>query len=129
VLLSETGSDHLHVIAEEVSRVAEPCIGQDMGTVNAATAFTEMETGSVNWFSFANVASFRGLSHFYLRISSRIRHQIRCAVCRCFRGACLSASRTASMNAIAGSSFGLSRTGVLRSTGTALSTASRTIRR
>ena len=62
-------------------------------------------------------------------ISARIRHQIRCAVCRCFRGAFLSASRTASMKAIAGSSFGLSRTGVLRSTGTALSTASRTIRR
>ena len=31
VVLSETGSDHLHVIAEEVSRVAELCIGQDMG--------------------------------------------------------------------------------------------------
>jgi hypothetical protein len=28
----ETGSDHLHVIAEEVSRVAELCIGQVMGT-------------------------------------------------------------------------------------------------
>ena len=28
VVLSETGSDHLHVIAEEVSRVAELCIGQ-----------------------------------------------------------------------------------------------------
>ena len=28
LVLSETGSDHLHVIAEEVSRVAELCIGQ-----------------------------------------------------------------------------------------------------
>ena len=28
---SETGSDHLHVIAEEASRVAELCIGQDVG--------------------------------------------------------------------------------------------------
>jgi hypothetical protein len=44
----ETGSDHLHVIAEEVSRVAELCIGQDTGTVNTATAFMEMEEGSVN---------------------------------------------------------------------------------
>ena len=30
-MLSETGSHHLHVIAEEVSRVAVLCIGQDMG--------------------------------------------------------------------------------------------------
>ena len=44
---SETGSDHLHVIAEEVSRVAVLCIGQDMGTMSTATAFMEMETGSV----------------------------------------------------------------------------------
>ena len=28
VVLSETGSDHLHVIADEVSRVAVLCIGQ-----------------------------------------------------------------------------------------------------
>jgi hypothetical protein len=27
LVLSETGSDHLHVIAEEVSRVPELCIG------------------------------------------------------------------------------------------------------
>ena len=31
VMLSETGSDHLHTIAEEVCRVAGLCIGQDMG--------------------------------------------------------------------------------------------------
>jgi hypothetical protein len=48
VVLSETRSDHLHVIAEEVSCVAELCIGQDMGTMSTATAFMEMETGSVN---------------------------------------------------------------------------------
>ena len=41
-------SPHLNVIAEEVSRVAERCIGQDMGTMGAATAFLEMDAGSVN---------------------------------------------------------------------------------
>jgi hypothetical protein len=46
VVLSQTGSDHLHVIAEEVSRVAELCIGQDMGTMSTAMAFTEMEAES-----------------------------------------------------------------------------------
>ncbi len=45
-VLSETGSNHLHVIAEEVSRVAELCIGRDMGTMSTATAFMEMEAGS-----------------------------------------------------------------------------------
>lgn len=30
-VLSEIGSDHLHVIAEEVSRVAEPCNGRENG--------------------------------------------------------------------------------------------------
>ena len=45
---SETGSDHLHVIAEEVSRVAELCIGQDMGTMSTATAFMNMEAESLN---------------------------------------------------------------------------------
>ena len=39
VVLSETGPDHLHVIAEEVSRVAELCIGQDVGTMSTAMAF------------------------------------------------------------------------------------------
>jgi hypothetical protein len=47
-VLSETGSDHLPVIAEEVSRVAELCIGQDMGTMSTATAFTEM--ARTDWF-------------------------------------------------------------------------------
>jgi len=37
VFTSETGSDHLQVIAEEVSRVAELCIGQ------AAVSFIEMK--------------------------------------------------------------------------------------
>jgi len=36
VVLSDTGSDHLHVIAEEVSRVAELCITQNMGTMGTA---------------------------------------------------------------------------------------------
>src|ERR1700722_2774530 len=78
---------------------------------------------------FANVGSNRGLGHFLLSHLPRIRHQIRCAVCRCFRGAVLSASRIASTKVINGSNFGLSLSGVLRFTGTALSTASRTIRR
>ena len=43
---SETGSDHLHVIADEVSRVAKLCIGQDMGTVSTTTAFMNMEAGT-----------------------------------------------------------------------------------
>jgi hypothetical protein len=38
----------VNVIAEEVSRVAELCIEQDVGTLGAATALTEMEAGSVN---------------------------------------------------------------------------------
>jgi hypothetical protein len=45
---SETGSDHLHVIAEAVSRVAELCITQDMGTMGTATAFMQVEAGGVN---------------------------------------------------------------------------------
>ena len=45
VVLSETGPDHLHVIAEEVSRVAELCIGQDVGTMSTAMAFMNMEAG------------------------------------------------------------------------------------
>jgi hypothetical protein len=48
VVLTETGSNHLHTIADEVSRVAELCIGQGMGTLGAATAFMEMEAGNVN---------------------------------------------------------------------------------
>jgi hypothetical protein len=47
-VLSKTGSDHLPVIAEEVSRVAELCIGQDMGTMSTATAFMEM--ARTDWF-------------------------------------------------------------------------------
>ena len=47
-VLSETGSDHLHVISEEVMRVTELCIGQDMGTMSTAMAFMNMEAGSVN---------------------------------------------------------------------------------
>jgi hypothetical protein len=39
VVLQKTGSDPLHVIAEEVSRVARLCIGQDMGTMSTAMAF------------------------------------------------------------------------------------------
>jgi hypothetical protein len=46
VVLSRTAPDHLHVIAEEVCRVAKLCIGQDMGTMSTATAFMEMEAGS-----------------------------------------------------------------------------------
>jgi hypothetical protein len=42
-MLRETGSDHLHVIAQEVSRVAELCIGQDMDMMSTAMAFMKME--------------------------------------------------------------------------------------
>ena len=52
MVLSETGSDHLHVIAEEVSRVAELCIGQGNPTrffvvskVGGGVAFA-MKTGA-----------------------------------------------------------------------------------
>jgi len=52
VFTSETGSDHLQVIAEEVSRVAELCIGQ------AAVSFIEMKRageltalGCAPWFA------------------------------------------------------------------------------
>ena len=48
VVLSETGSEHLHVIAEEVSRVAALCIGQDIGTLGTTKSFMEMEAGCVN---------------------------------------------------------------------------------
>jgi len=51
------------------------------------------------------------------------RIQIRCAVCRCFRGALRSVSRMASMNGIAAASFGRSRSGIFRSAGTALASA------
>ena len=62
-------------------------------------------------------------------ISRRNRVQIRCAVCRCFRGALRSASRIASMNGIAAASFGRSRSGIFRSAGIALASAFRTSRR
>ena len=53
---SHTALDRLRLCAfrrEDVSRspvcrVAELCIGQDMGTMNTVTAFTEMEAGNVN---------------------------------------------------------------------------------
>ena len=61
--------------------------------------------------------------------SRRTRCQIRCAVCRCLRGALRSASRIASMKGMAAASFRRARAGTFRSGGTALATASRTIRR
>ena len=39
--------DHPHVIVEEAPRVAELCIGSDMGTMSTVTVFTEMKVGSV----------------------------------------------------------------------------------
>src|SRR5437879_1793166 len=54
---------------------------------------------------------------------------MRCAVCRCLRGACWSARRISSMNSFTGSSLGCDRSGTLRSGGTALAIACRTIRR
>ena len=58
-----------------------------------------------------------------------IRAQMRCAVCRCLRGAFRSASRIASTNSIAALSFHLGRAGFFRGFGNALPIASRTIRR
>jgi hypothetical protein len=58
-----------------------------------------------------------------------IRSQIRCAVCRCFRGALRSPSRIASINSTAILSFHLGRSAFFRGLGTALPIASRTIRR
>ena len=74
------------------------------------------------------IASFR--SWTYCRIvrshtrhsgnSRRIRSQIRCAVCRCFRGAFLSASRIRSTNSIATAIFQRGRFVFLRRFGIAL---------
>jgi hypothetical protein len=47
-VLSQVGSDPLHVIAEKVSRVAELCIWQGMVTMGTATVFTDMEADSLN---------------------------------------------------------------------------------
>jgi YD repeat-containing protein len=54
---------------------------------------------------------------------------MRCAVCRCFRGAFRSASRIASIKSTASFSFQRGRSGFFRGFGNALSIASRTIRR
>ena len=54
---------------------------------------------------------------------------MRCAVCRCLRGAFRSASRIASMNATAAFSFQRGRSVFFRGFGNALPIASRTIRR
>jgi hypothetical protein len=48
VVLSNTGADFLHIFAEEVNRVAERCIAQDIGLMSSAAAFTAIGTGSVN---------------------------------------------------------------------------------
>src|ERR1035437_9782083 len=54
---------------------------------------------------------------------------MRCAVCRCFRGAFLSVSRIWSTNATAAASFHRGRSTFFRRAGIALPIASRTIRR
>lgn len=48
VALANSGTDFLHILAEEVNRIAERCIAQDMGLMSSAAAFTAMGTGSVN---------------------------------------------------------------------------------
>ncbi len=58
-----------------------------------------------------------------------MRSQIRFAVWRCLRGALRSASRTASINDAAGSTFTCGRSVFFRCAGVALRTASRTMRR
>src|ERR1035438_4214641 len=57
------------------------------------------------------------------------RHQIRCAVCRCLRGAFWSDTRIPSIQGMTGAIFALSRLACFRGFGTALPIASRTIRR
>jgi hypothetical protein len=61
--------------------------------------------------------------------SSTNRASTRRAVWRCLRGAVKSSVSIASINALAGSSFGAARTGVFRSGGTASPSACRTVRR
>jgi hypothetical protein len=61
--------------------------------------------------------------------SSSLGCKMRCAVCRCLRGARRSASTIASMKGCAGASFGRSRSGLFRSGGNALAKARRTSRR
>jgi hypothetical protein len=48
VVLSYSGADFLHILSEEVDRIAERCIAQDIGLMSSAAAFTAMGTGSVN---------------------------------------------------------------------------------
>lgn len=73
--------------------------------------------------------SLNHLSSFPKLAPITSRAQIRCAVCRCLRGACRSSARTPSMNPFAGLSLGCSRSGLFRSGGSALASACRTIRR
>ncbi len=48
VVLSNSGADFLHILAEEVNRVVERCIAQDIGLMSSAAAFTAIGAGSVN---------------------------------------------------------------------------------
>ena len=48
VILRNGGADFLDVIAEEVHRIAELCITQDMSMMSAGAAFAEIGTGNVN---------------------------------------------------------------------------------
>ncbi len=48
VALGNSGTDFLHILADEVNRIAERCIAQDIGLMSSAAAFTAMGTGSVN---------------------------------------------------------------------------------
>jgi hypothetical protein len=48
VILVDSRTDFLHVIAEEVNRIAERCIACDIGMMSAGAAFIEMGAGSVN---------------------------------------------------------------------------------
>jgi hypothetical protein len=48
VMLSNSRADFLRIFAEEVNRIAERCIAQDIGLMSSSAAFTAMGTGSVN---------------------------------------------------------------------------------
>jgi hypothetical protein len=79
VVLSETGPDHLHVIAEEVSRVAELCIAQGNPTrfrgvrvgfdVAIKTSASDSEATAVRWRCQAKVVDRIAKCYAYFLLS------------------------------------------------------------
>ena len=79
--------------------------------------------------ALAHVAAHRRFDDPDLGRSLVMRTQMRCAVCRCLRGARRSASRMPSMNSTSGPIFGRDLGGAGRCPGTASASASRMSRR